>query len=176
MLALALTLLVAAADDSTESSSTDLRQGVRGHLDISGGVGFGLGRMTLLGAALHFEGGLVLSDRYLLSVRVTAASMLVNNLVHAGLSFGAALGERTTLSAGAAFAMMIGPGDPGLTLGAQFPVRATVLLTGTRAPSEQNRRGLIIGIEAAPGFTRFVYPAVLGATFSAALTIGWATW
>jgi hypothetical protein len=186
VLAFAVALVLSAEDGrgaelTTSEEVRAQRQEVRPHLDASVGFGLGLGRYLLLGAAGHLEAGIVVADRHIISVRLSAASMLISNVAHGGLSFGEAIGDRVTLSLGAAFAMLLGPGEPGLTIGAQFPVRATVLLSPARSVAVR-RSGLILGLEGAPGFTQLTTAFAgqltmrLAPTFTAALTLGWATW
>lgn len=133
---------------------------------------------AIRGVGGHFELGAVFDDRHVLALRADIATIVVIGTYQIGTSFAEWLNDWLTLGVGATFALHNGFGEPAFYVGAQFPVRATVLLM-PRKLADVARSGLTLGLEASPGFwmrQNSVEGPGLGFSMLGVVSIGWACW
>ncbi|MBL8917082.1 MAG: hypothetical protein JNM17_40630 [Archangium sp.] len=162
----------AASEDPFELEEIAQRESPRMHWEIA------LAGTIPRGVGVHLELGAMLGDRHVLTARATIATLLVRGSYKLGVSFAEWFADWLTIGLGACAALHNDFGETPISVGAQFPVRATFLLM-SRKDGQREQRGLTFGVEVSPGFwTRpaNVESPSLGFSLMGVLTFGWASW
>lgn len=147
----------------------------------AGGMGGVVSPGLAVGLGVAGELGVVLADRFALSLRLSAATGFLFYGA-ATMNGEVAVTDRLSLGVGAGLATTPDgmPGSPG-GVGVVFPLRG-VLWPGDREASEARRRGFFVALSLAPGFSfagRVDWPGppqpkFPGFAFASELTLGYA--
>ncbi|MDP3156667.1 MAG: hypothetical protein Q8N23_28605 [Archangium sp.] len=164
---------------------------VREQARVRGGIHFAVtgavsGHAVGFGPGLSAELGATFADRFSAVVRGTVGTIRVSTVATIGLGLDYAFSDRWSLgiqpSIGLVGGLFYGAGDLPLSLAIFAPVRL-VFAPLTRPGDQVVRRGLVIFLEAGPGFglvmgSGFRRPSVGPSPFSleAAIGVGYAVW
>ena len=190
MLFVALMLLAAAPDEGRGSSGTSPQEAVaaRGSARIRAGVGgaamFGLSNYAPNGGVgFGLDVGTIVDDRLALFLHAELGSVVATLIGAGALIVEYTLGEHFSAGLGVgvtAWAPLLGYGSGfyGLT----FPLRINFAPFGREA-HETGRRGLMFGLQVAPGFSlqptnfpQLAAPLPPDPAFAATLSVGYAWW
>ena len=145
----------------------------------------GVGGVALAGLFNAFPGaglgpvgslGVVFSDRFSVLAQLGFGTIIASAMGSAALAFDVALSEHWLVGVGGA---LTGFQDTGSTLGAYwgftFPLRVH-FAPRARASTDVAHRGLLLGLEVAPGFSLYRPRGSEPAALAVSLSATWAVW
>ena len=190
MLVVALMLLAAAPDEGRGSAGTIPQEAIASR--TSARLRAGLGAAAFFGVSnyagnggvgLGLDLGTIVDDRLSLFLHAEVGSLVVTLIGSGAVLVEYALGEHFTAGLGVAFtAWTTFLGSSSGFYGLTFPLRVNYA-PFSREPHETARKGLLIGLQVAPGFSlqptnfpQLTQPLPPDPAFAATVSVGYAWW